>query len=335
MFQTTLNHFLQSFESPFLTSFMRFITTLGYIEFFILFLLLLTFSVDYKKGFILFQVLLWTAAVTFIGKNYFALPRPFHVDSTLQFLDGQLPDESTFTFSERGATTFWEPLPADVLEVTRKAEHIEYGFPSGHSSIAIAFWGTLLCLFRQKWIRAACIALMILIPLSRLYLGVHFLADVLGGITLGGLCWYIAYLSILKTTKRQAFFQRDHYPIALNTYSFFLLISPLVFLYLLPSKVYILPAFIIGSGLGFLLLSQKGIPLNQGTIVQRLGRTAISILVFMGIAFILKKLAETMGMEGQVVLDFFRNMLSGLALFWLVGEIAVKLGWYQRENKMV
>jgi len=229
MFQTTLNHFFQSFETPFLTSFMRLITTLGYMEFFILFLLLLTFGVDYKKGFILFQILLWTGAVTFIGKNYFALPRPFHVDNTLQLLDGQLPDENTFTFSKRGANSFWEPLPTDVLEVTRKAEHMEYGFPSGHSSIAIAFWGTLLCLFRQKWVRGICIALMILIPISRIYLGVHFLADVLGGIALGGLCWYIAYLCILKRNKRQAFFERDHFPIAFNTYSFFLLLLPLIF----------------------------------------------------------------------------------------------------------
>lgn len=332
MFQTTINHFFQSFESPFLTSFMRFITTLGYMEFFIFFLLLLTFGIDYKKGFILFQVLLWTAAVTFIGKNYFELPRPFHVDNTLQFLDGQLPDENTFTFSKRGAKSFWEPLPADVLEVTRKTEHMEYGFPSGHSSIAIAFWGTLLCLFRQKWVRGICIALMILIPISRLYLGVHFLADVLGGIALGGLCWYIAYAMILKSNKRQAFFQQHHYPIALNSYSFFLLLLPLVYLYLLPSKVYILPAFIIGSGLGFLLLSQKGIPLNEGTPLHRLGRTAIGILLFISMSFILKKIVELVGMEGQAVAEFFKDLLSGLVLFWLVAEIAIKFGWYRRSK---
>ena len=311
---------------------MRVITALGYMEFFILFLLILIFSIDYKKGFILFQVLLWTAAVTFIGKNYFALPRPFHVDSTLQFLDGQLPDENTFTFSERGAESFWEPLPADVLEVTRKAEHIEYGFPSGHTSIAIAFWGTLLCLFRQKWVRGICIALMILIPISRIYLGVHFLADVIGGIALGALCWYITYISILKPDKRLAFFEQNQFPIAFNTYSFFLLLLPLIFLYLLPSRGHILPAFIIGSSFGFLLLGQRGIPLNNGTIVQRLGRTAIGILLFVGISFILKKIAEVAGIEGEVISDFFRNMLSGLVLFWLAGEIAIKLGWYYREE---
>jgi len=258
---------------------MRLITTLGYMEFFILFLLILTFSIDYKKGFILFQVLLWTGAFTFIGKNYFALPRPFHVD--------------------------WGPLPADVLEVTRKAEHMEYGFPSGHSSIAIAFWGTLLCLFRQKWLRGICIALMILIPISRIYLGVHFLADVLGGIALGGLCWYIAYLSILKRNKRQAFFERNHFPIAVNVYSFFLLILPLVFLYMLPSRGHLIPAFIIGSR------------------------------AFVGVGFILKKIAEVAGMEGQVVVDFLRNMLSGLALFWLAVALGIKLGWYRRENRLV
>ena len=85
------------------------------------------------------MVLLWTAGITFFLKDYFDLPRPFHVDNTLELLDGKLPDGATFEFSKRGAKSFWEVLPADVVKATRQSEDVKNGFPSGHSSIAIAF----------------------------------------------------------------------------------------------------------------------------------------------------------------------------------------------------
>jgi len=147
MFQTEINHFFQSFASDGLTSFMQFITTLGYMEFFMLFLIGLLLAIDFKKAFLLFMVLIWTGAITFFFKEHFNLPRPFHVDNTVQLLDGQLPGEAEFNFSKRGATSFWAGLPADVLAETQQAEGVENGFPSGHSSIAIAFWGALAFLF--------------------------------------------------------------------------------------------------------------------------------------------------------------------------------------------
>lgn len=332
MFQTEINHFFQSFETPALTAFMRFMSALGYMEFFILFLIILLLGIHYKKGFILFLVLLWTGAFTFIAKNYFSLPRPFHVDNTLQLLDGQLPDENTFTFSKRGATSFWEGLPPDVLETTRQAEHMEYGFPSGHTSIAIAFWGTLFCLYRQKWIKGICLFLMLFIPISRMYLGVHFLADVLGGLVLGGVLWAIIYQLILKSDKQQAFYQQDHFPIAANSLNFFLLLLPLSFLFLLPSRLYLLPALMIGTGLGFLLLSRKGLPINKGTLLQRIGRVGIGFLLFIGVSLFFKLISKQLGVEEHAGLKFIENLLAGLALFWLAEELAIRLGWYSRER---
>jgi len=332
MFQTEINHFFQSLEFPGLTLFMRFITALGYMEFFLLFLITFLLAINYKKAFILFLVLMWTAAITFIGKNYFELPRPFHVDNTLALLDGQLPDENTFTFSKRGATSFWAPLPADVVETTRNAAHIEYGFPSGHTSIAIALWGTLFCLYKEKWIKGICLALMILIPVSRIYLGVHFLADVLGGIAVGGLLWWLTYQFILKERPLQAFMNRDHFPIGVNAMTLFLIGLPGIFLFILPSRIYILPAFMIGFGLGFLLVGHKGIPLNEGTIGMRIGRTILGFILFAGTGYLLKQLAMLMGVDKTVIGDFLQNMLSGVVLVWGATEIAVRLGWFKRKE---
>lgn len=75
----------------------------------------------------------------------------------------------------------------------------DYSFPSGHTFIAISFYGFLLYLVMKdkkvsyrKLKEGLLLFLIITIPLSRLILGVHYLTDVLGGITLG-----LAYLFFL------------------------------------------------------------------------------------------------------------------------------------------
>lgn len=332
MFQTEINHFFQSFASDGLTAFMRFITTLGYLEFFMLFLIILLLAINFKKAFLMFMVLIWTGAITFFFKDYFDLPRPFHVDNTLQLLDGQLPDAATFDFTKRGATSFWGTVPADVLKITRASEGIENGFPSGHSSIAIAFWGALLLLFRKKWVSAISIALMILIPLSRIYLGVHFLADVIGGVILGAILLAAFYAIVLKPDKLSAFLDQDRYVIGANGITAILLLPPFLFMLILPAKVYALLAFMLGLGLGFLLLAQRGLPSPDGTVFQKIARTILGIAIFGGLRFLIKLLGEPLGIEETIWFDFIKDSIAGLALIWLGTELSIKLGWFQRNN---
>jgi len=329
MFQTEINHFLQSFASDGLTTFMRIITALGYPTFLMVFLLVLLFAVNFKKTFLLFLVLLWTVVFTFFFKEYFDLPRPFHVDNTLLFLDGQLPDEATFNFSKRGATSFLGLLPADVVEVTRQAEHLENGFPSGHTSGAIALWGALALLFRNRWVRLGCAALMILIPLSRMYLGVHFLADVLGGIFLGVVILGISQAIILRPNKLNAYLKKDKYAIGFNATSFFLLICPFVGFLFLPPKYYLIVAFMLGFGLAFLLLGKDGLPIDEAPLVHKIGRTFLGIVFFVLFNYVLKMIAEKVGLGESVAVEFLINLIGTLALVWLGTKISMRLGWFK------
>ena len=252
----------------------------------------------------------------------------------MQLLDGQLPDESTVTFSKRGATGFWEGLPEDVVAGTRQSEHLEYGFPSGHTSIAIAFWGVLLFLYRQKWVKLICVALMILIPLSRIYLGVHFLADVLGGLALGGIMWAISYWIILRPNRLPSFLQNTHLPLAINSTTMFLILDPLFCFPMVTPRLYVLPAFMLGFGLGFLLVGRKGFPIDMGTLGQRAGRVAIGVLLFVGTSFLFKTIGTQLGGESNHIIDSIGNFLSALVVSWVAVEIATKLGWYQRMEQV-
>src|SRR5215217_110198 len=70
------------------------------------------------------------------------------------------------------------------------------GFPSGHAMIAVVTYGLLATMIAARaatrTTRLACtmmsIALICLISLSRLYLSVHYLSDVLGGLA-AGIAW--------------------------------------------------------------------------------------------------------------------------------------------------
>lgn len=83
-----------------------------------------------------------------------------------------------------------------------------YSFPSGHSMAAMAFYGLTFYLIirnhlnnRRFW--AACgVMFILLIGFSRIYLGVHFLSDVLAGYSLG-LLWLLLGISIIEWNKQR------------------------------------------------------------------------------------------------------------------------------------
>ena len=84
-------------------------------------------------------------------------------------------------------------------------DEIGYSFPSGHSMVSMAFYGFIIYLIYKnvknnkiKWLLVTMMGfLIILIGISRIYLGVHYVSDVLAGFLIA-----IAYLILfIKVTK--------------------------------------------------------------------------------------------------------------------------------------
>ena len=69
-----------------------------------------------------------------------------------------------------------------IVESAREAAS-GYSFPSGHTQTSVGLFGGLALKFKQKALRIAAIALCVLVPLSRMYLGVHTPLDV--GVSIG------------------------------------------------------------------------------------------------------------------------------------------------------
>ena len=93
----------------------------------------------------------------------------------------------------------------------RIVEESGYSFPSGHSMVSMAFYGYSIYLIYKyvknkylKWISIILLSILIcFIGISRIYLGVHYTSDVLGGFFIS-----ISYLIIYISAVNKFFIER-------------------------------------------------------------------------------------------------------------------------------
>lgn len=144
-------YLLEKIRVPVLNEFMLLITRFGEETAFLVAALIVFWCVDKHKGYFILAVgFIGTMANQFL-KLACRVPRPWVLDEN-------------FT----------------ILEQAREAA-TGYSFPSGHSQTAVGTFGALAYTTKDRWLRGICIAIAVLVPISRMYIGVHTPADVLVG----------------------------------------------------------------------------------------------------------------------------------------------------------
>lgn len=148
---------VQGHGGAFCDSLARLLHFLGSNTFYVVALATVYAGVNRRLGLKLLFALLAGALINALLKELFQSPRPCHV----------APDRVIPLVIQTG-----------------------YGFPSGHVMSVVVVWGTVARTVRRGWVYGLVAALVVAMAWARVYLGVHYLHDVIGGAVLGGVVLY-------------------------------------------------------------------------------------------------------------------------------------------------
>jgi len=184
---------------------MKFFSFLGAEEFYILIFPILYWSIDSNLGIRVGTITLLSGGLNFILKIPFLGPRPYWISTDVKPLWGE----------------------------------IYFGIPSGHAQNSVVVWGSMASYLRKVWAWGIAIFLMLMIGLSRVYLGAHFVVDTVAGWLIGALLlWlYIRYWDTVVTwAKKQSLGRQVSYAFLV---SLGIIFAGLFFIYL--NRDFVLP----------------------------------------------------------------------------------------------
>jgi undecaprenyl-diphosphatase len=95
-----------------------------------------------------------------------------------------------------------EPSLADQVRLVANGCGGQYGFVSTHAANAFNLAILSALIIKQKWFTISVLAWAILVSYSRIYVGVHYPGDILGGALLGLLIGTVSYLAVHAIANR-------------------------------------------------------------------------------------------------------------------------------------
>ena len=142
-------YFLEGIRNPVLDVLVQAITLVGEETFFLALGLFLIWCYNKRDGYLVLLVSFTGIILNQFLKMWFRVPRPWVKDPNFTIVES----------AREGASG--------------------YSFPSGHTQNSVGMLGSLGVTTKYLWVKILCIAGVILVPLSRMYLGVHTPQDVL------------------------------------------------------------------------------------------------------------------------------------------------------------
>jgi membrane-associated phospholipid phosphatase len=283
---------IQQVDTPLLDSFFRAITSLGDELFYLLLFPFLLWCVDFYLGI--------RVGIIFLSSVY--------INNGLKEM-------------------FQQPRPFEILPEIQKVHASGYGFPSGHAQSSLVVWGSIAYWKKQIWIRNLSVLLILLIGFSRIYLGVHFPTDILGGWLFGGLILGLSYFIFLKI--KLDFIQGNMiYKIIGIT------LLPVILLQIQSSPDIISSvAALTGIGYGLLFFSSSIGGIQLGNWLQRLFSFLVGVI---GIGIIYLGLKLILPSEGQSFYQlswFFRYLLLGIWISFGAPWLFIRMGLARQVEK--
>lgn len=275
---------LQQFSSPGLDAFFLTVTRLGNEGFYLVFLPLAYWNLDRRFGFRLITLFLLSMFINFMIKDTFQMPRP----------------------------------SGPGIKVPEGAAASGYGFPSGHAQGNTTVWAALAMRYRRRWLTALACIVVGLVSLSRVYLGVHYPADVLGGIAIGLLLTAV-FLRFSDACERLRL------PVTVK--AALAVLVPLAGLFIYRTDgAYRLAGVAAGFAVGHVMHSSS-MPIQSAPRLNAAGRALIKSVIGLGVAGALRVLTSPYFPEGSP--QVLRFGLIGLWVSFLAPWLFARLGLEQ------
>lgn len=272
---------LQSFHNPILDGFFSLVTQLGSEEFYVIVIALLFWCVSKRLAFRLSVVFLSGQLLNSMLKNWWRVARPI----------GQPGIRSLMTQTASG-----------------------YSMPSGHSQGAGTFWGYLALRMRKRLLTIWSIAVMLLVGLSRVYLGVHWPQDVAVGLVLGvGAAFLFARLDDWWIKQQMSF---------AATMLIALVLPPVLLLFDRSPDAVKVVGFLMGLAPGYLMEQQRVDFVERRPLPQQIGKLCVGLIVLFSLKTGLKPLLPI-----SLLADLVRYALIGLAAAWGLPYLFRRLHW--------
>jgi membrane-associated phospholipid phosphatase len=161
-------YFLQQARGPFVDSIFRLLNLFDTEAYFCCLIAMIWIGFSWRWGCRLGYLIILSGWVNGIVKIAAALPRPFFFDADLAIVQTH-----------------------------------SYGFPSGGAQNAMLLGSLLIYFWKSRWAWPVGLFYILLISFSRVFLGVHFLMDVLGGWVIGS-ALFVAFVRCHSLIERQA-----------------------------------------------------------------------------------------------------------------------------------
>ncbi|MBU3158780.1 phosphatase PAP2 family protein [Clostridium frigoris] len=262
--QIEIIKFIQTIISPFFDAFFQLVTMTGEESFYIIAAAIIFWCVDKKFGYKLGFVLLTSTITNIILKDMINAARPIGVSG---------------------------------IRSLRVETATGQSFPSGHTQGATTFWISCIIKVRRKWIYIVGILAIALVSISRLYLGLHYPIDVIGGIVIGIICVIISNYIFEYAEKTQ------------KSWVLMIIIVPTLIgmIFFREKTYYTIAGTVLGFFIGYMLESQYVQYEVRSSILKQIMKLVFGLVILVTLKGMLKVI-----LPFNIFSDFFRYIVIGL-----------------------
>ncbi|MBL3758355.1 phosphatase PAP2 family protein, partial [Bacillus cereus] len=255
-----------SLEGSVLTAFFKLVSIIANETLYLIVISISYWCVSKRKAFHMIVMLCFSGYIGIVIKEFMKIPRPYTYD---------------------GIQSLYEKSAAS------------YSFPSTHVQLATTFWGSFMILCKKRIIWMIGIVFIILVSISRLYLRVHWLSDIIGAVLFSVIVVYL-YTKVTMGLSDRKFILLQRIILAVS-----------LIMYVMTSQVDNLKLLgvLTGSTIG-IMLENHFINMNESNdFKMQVVKTVLGLSILLVVQLLLKKVIPDM--------YYLRYVLTGFTITFL------------------